>query len=194
MFIGLLGVCIGAWLAPYLSSHYEKLRQKRSLKPELIKSLFSYYKLLNEKSEIVNTLSMDERAAVLIDEKLRDQPIDKIDLEAKRQILLDKINRKNPQNDQISYGLTDAESSIHSLVVQIGVYYKIDIYNECIALLKPFFNRIEKTPYLYDYVNLSLDEYNHLAGSMLQKQIISLGKELQKERSYLINALVNADF
>jgi hypothetical protein len=194
MFVGLLGVGIGAWLAPYVSSYYEKIKQRRALKPELIKFLFSYYRLLKEKAEIVNTLSMDERATVLIDEKLQGQTSDRSELDTKRQVLLEKMNRKNLQNDHVSNALTDVESSIHSLVVQIGVYYKADIYNECIDILKPFFLRVDKAPYLYDYINLPGAEYNRLAGDVLQKEIIVFGKELQAERAALVNGLIKANF
>src|SRR5688572_30521585 len=170
MITGLVGVCLGAWLAPYVTSHLEKVRIRKTLKPELIKSLFSYYKLLKEKAEIVNTLSMDERAAVLIGEEIRLRPSDKTELEQKRGILLEKMIRKNMQNDHVSSSLTDAESGVHSLVAQIGVHSDLETYNKCIDILSSFFQRVDKTPYLHDYINLTKDQYNDLAGDRLQKQ------------------------
>jgi hypothetical protein len=67
---GLLGVVVGAWLAPYVASLLENARLKKGLKPDLMKSIFSYYRVLREKVEIVNPLSMDERAATIITDEL----------------------------------------------------------------------------------------------------------------------------
>jgi t-SNARE complex subunit (syntaxin) len=160
--IGLVGVVVGGWLSPWLSSRLENSRTKRKLKSEIIHSLYvfgNYRKLaITLKNEFgYNGLAIRMMQA---DNFKSEFPEDKRKNNNENIALLREMNRMTLDSlKKLVDDIVQEESTLQAKVNEIQMHYGESKYHHVSALIQPEIDKSNRHTELYDYATIEPATY-----------------------------------
>lgn len=193
----LVGVIIGASLAPLLTSFLERSRAKRRLKPDLIKHTYEFFGLLKHNISLCNDHSYTINLYNALNEELANLDIKAENYEIQKNILAKDVSLLFAEGQRIHKEMTDnyyrhleSEANIQSLITQFSIYYDQSIYTRLSnAYALPVFKTANDQNLLFPYSKMDANELRDLYVKLEPAQDAKW-KEIDNECSKLLNKLI----
>jgi hypothetical protein len=171
----LIGVFLGAVLSNWLGERRETRKLKRSLRPELVKTINIFFNLRKATVMIHNGISFQNRMALYF--------IYEADRPNITQQQKDRFEQQYETSKQYAISFTkegsdtfaklmECEGNIYHLLSQIEIYIGKSAHKKVFDLIKPHIDRGNKSDLLYKYEDLTTAE-------LLQVQL-SIENDVQK--------------
>lgn len=158
----IISVALGAILTPLTINFIENSREKKSIKPELIKLVYQFFNLRKVTVNLQNTIKIQTRESEIRHNQIisEQDPNNKQQIE-KRYIHLLKFQEQNV-NTMIKFlsQLNDVEAEICSKISSIKSRYNSQKYTTIDSELKSHLDESNTSCNFFDYDNLSELEFD----------------------------------
>jgi pyruvate-formate lyase-activating enzyme len=186
------GVIVGALLTPYATFLIEKIRIKRNLKSDLIKSVLKLHSLKKMNNHLSNCVKQARRGREITHNQLFNVNL----TEAERTELLrqwsinnDSIETNIQEIYQTYHISSDLEAEIQYTLSQIEYYHGTETYNNLDKITEPIIELTDEQ--YYEYEKLTPDEYNKTLKTLPIK-LLEVGKEMDNKAKEMIKEIMSA--